>query len=312
MSVSCPSLDEAFAERLLEIFSTDQLRLALAAQDELTDREGAIRHQWDRRLESATYEANLAQRRYEQVDPENRLVASSLEQRWNTALENVDEVQRQMEEFGRRQTRTFTPEQRKRILELARDFPRLWKSSAISSKDRKRMLRLLVEDVTVERNEGQRITLHVRWAGGACEDIDVELPAPMADRLRYPKERIDEVRQLALTKDDQAIADALNEAGKKSSHGRPFTKAMIEWIRYKHKIPVVTIKRDGELSVGEVAKRFGVRTDVVHYWIRYRVLPTRQRKRGRPHWITLTPEKERELAEWVQSSKKIVKTNNAS
>jgi DNA invertase Pin-like site-specific DNA recombinase len=197
MSISCTPLDEALAERLLEIFDTDHLQLALAAQEELAEREGTIHRQWQMRLDRAGYEANLAQRRYEQVDPENRLVASSLEQRWNVALQQVDEVQRQMEEFGRRQTRTFTPEQRERILALARDFPRLWKSSATTSKDRKRMLRLLVEDITVERNEGSKVTLHVRWAGGACEDISIELPARMCDRLRYPKELIDEVRRLA-------------------------------------------------------------------------------------------------------------------
>jgi len=308
MSVSCSPLDEALTARLLEIFNADGLQLSLAAQDELTQREGAIRRQWEMRLERAEYEANLAQRRYEQVDPENRLVASSLEQRWNAALQKAEEVQRQMDEFGRRQTRTFTPEQRGRILALARNLPRLWQSSTTSSKDRKRMLRLLVEDITVERHKGSDATLHVRWAGDACEDISVELPVPMADRLRYPKEFIDEVRQLATTLDDQEITESLNKSGKKSSHGLPFTKSMIEWIRFKHKIPAVNLKRSGELTVGEVANRFGVNPGVVHYWIEHDVLATRQRKPGRPHWITLTPEKERELTEWVQRSKRIQRT----
>lgn len=259
-------------------------------------------------LERATYEANLAQRRYEQVDPDNRLVASSLEQRWNAALQRVDEVKRQMDEFGRRQTRTFTPEQRDRILKLAADFPRLWKSSSTTPKDRKRMLRLLVDDITIERHKGSSVTLHVRWAGGAYEDVSLVLPARMADRLRYPQERIDEVRRLAATHDDDEITEVLNKSGRQSSHGRPFTKSMIAWIRFKHKIPVVKLKRPGELTVAEVAERFGVNPGVVHYWIAHQVLPTRQRKPGRPHWITLTPEKERELNDWVQRSKKIEKT----
>ena len=133
----------------------------------MIEREATIRRQWEMRLERATYEANLAARRYEQVDPENRLVASSLEQRWNAALEQVDEVQRQMEEFGQRETRTFTSKQRDKILSLARDFPQLWNSSATASKDRKRMLRLLVQDITVRRDEGQTVTLQARWTGGA-------------------------------------------------------------------------------------------------------------------------------------------------
>ncbi|MDA1055861.1 MAG: recombinase family protein [Planctomycetota bacterium] len=308
MSVACPPLDKGLTERLLEIFSTDQLELALAAQEELTQREGTIHRQWQMRLERATYEANLAQRRYEQVDPDNRLVASSLEQRWNAALQRVDEVKRQMDEFGRRQTRTFTSEQRDRILKLASDFPRLWKSSSTTAKDRKRMLRLLVADITIERHEGSNVTLHVRWAGGACEDVPLVLPAKMADRLRYPQEQIDEVRRLAATHDDDEIAEVLNKTGKQSSHGRPFTKSMIAWIRFKHSIPPVKLKRPGELTVGEVAERFGVNPGVVHYWIAHQVLTTRQRKPGRPHWITLTPEKERELNDWVQRSKKLQKT----
>ena len=83
---------------------------------------------------------------------------------------------------------------------------------------------------------------------------------------------------------------------------------MIEWIRFKHKIPAVNLKRSDELTVGEVANRLGVMPGMVHYWIKHDVLPTRQRKPGRPHWITLTPEKERELTEWVQRSKRIKRT----
>jgi DNA invertase Pin-like site-specific DNA recombinase len=312
MSVACPPLDKAFAQRLLEIFRTDQLELALAAQEELTQREGTIHRQWQMRLERAEYEASLAQRRYEQVDPENRLVAVSLEQRWNAALQRVDEIQLQMDEFGRRQTRTFTTEQRQRIVDLASDFPRLWKSSATTSKDRKRMLRLLVDDITVERHEGSDAMLHVRWSGGACDDISIVLPARMSDRLRCPRERIDEVRRLAVTRDDHKIAEVLNKSGKQSSHGRPFTKSMIAWIRFKHNIPAVNLKRPGELTVGEVAARFGVRTGVVYYWIEHQIITTRQQRPGRPHWICLTPDKERELNEWVQRSKKVKKTKHTN
>lgn len=308
MSVACPPIDEALSAGLLQTFNTNQLQLALAAQDEMIERESTIRRQWELRLERAAYDANLAARRYEQVDPENRLVASSLEQRWNAALEQVDEVQRQMEEFGRRETRTFTQQQREQILTLARDFPKLWNSPATASKDRKRMLRLLVEDITVRRDEGQAVTLQLRWTGGACEEIALEVPAPMADRLRYKPELVDEVRRLAKDNDDRQIVAILNESGRKSSHGKAFTDAMIKWIRYKHNIPAPNLKHANELTVGQVAEKFGVSTNVVHYWIEHKIIPTRQLRPGRPHWITLTPEKELELTSWVQRSKRIKKT----
>ena len=170
------------------------------------------------------------------------------------------------------------------------------------------MLRLLVADITVRRNEGQSVTLQVRWTGGACEEISLTLPAPMADRWRYRPEIIEEVRRLAETKVDEQIVAVFNERGQKSSHGRAFTKAMIQWIRYKHNVPAPNLKCTDELTVGEVAEKFGVSTNVVHYWIERNVITTRQLCPGRPHWITLTPEKELELTSWVQRSKRITKT----
>ena len=306
LRISSDPLDKALTQRLLELFNTDQLRLALAAQDELIKRDATIRRQWEMRLERARYEANLAQRRYEQVDPENRLVASSLEQRWNTALEHVDDVQHQMDEFGRRQTRTFTPDQRERIIALARDFPRLWNSSAISMKDRKRMLRLLVEDITVRQHEGRTVILHTRWTGGACEDLAVELPVKY-ERLRCPQEVINEVKRLATAHDDEDIAAMLNASGLKNLHGRPFIARMIKWSRYKYKLQAPKLKRSDEFTVTEVARRFGVAQSVVHYWIQRKVIPTRRHKPSSPHWITITPEIDRKLTEWIQRSTRIKK-----
>ena len=311
MSMPCPPLDQAVAERVLQAFDREQLQLALAAQDELTQRDGSVRRQWQMRLERAQYEADLAQRRYEQVDPENRLVAASLEGRWNQALSRVDEVHRQMDEFGRRQSRTFTDDQRAQILDLGGNFPRLWKSETTTWKDRKRMLRLLVEDIMVERGADRELQLHVRWSGGACEDLAVTLPAKIQDRLRYPAERIEEIRQLALRHTDAEIAEVLNKREQRSSRGKPFTAKMIGWIRYKHRIPAVDLKRPNELTVAEVAAKFGVSHGVVYYWIERDLLPARKQEPGRPYWITLSEEKTHALHDWVQSSKRISKTCEA-
>jgi hypothetical protein len=309
MTFPCPPLDKPMAERILQALNSNQLQLALTAQDELAGRDGSVRRQWQMRLQRAQYEADLAQRRYEQVDPENRLVAASLEQRWNAALARVDEVRRQMDEFGRRQTRTFTQEQRQRILALAGDFPLMWKSSTTSWKDRKRMLRLLLEDIAVERDAGRQVRLHVRWSGGACEDLSVELPAKMPDRIRYPSQRVEQVRELAKQHGDEEIAEILNCSGQRSSHGKSFTAAMISWIRYKHRIPTPELKRPEELTACEVAEKFGVSRGVVYYWINRDILPARQQKPGRSYWITLSREKEDELSRWVRESKRIPKTH---
>jgi len=305
MAIACDPLDQAVTERILGSFNAEQLELALTTLGEVEQRDGSLRRQWQMRLERAQYEADLAQRRYEQVDPENRLVAASLECRWNTALERVDEVRQQMDEFGRTQLRTFTAEQRDRILGLAGDLPRLWNASSTTSKDRKRMLRLLLDDITVERDADRQVTLHVRWSGGACEDLCVKLPLKIADRLRYPRERIEQVRRLATKYRDEKIAEILNREGQRTPHGKPFTADAIRWIRHKHRIEGPQPRRPGELTVAEVASRFAVSHGVVYYWIGRGILPARREKRGMPYWITVDDQKRNELKRWVENSPRI-------
>lgn len=312
LNIACAPLDQAIAQRLLQAVGPDQLQLALAAQEELAARDGTLRRQWDMRLERAQYEADLAQRRYEQIDPENRLVAASLESRWNTALTHVDEVRRQMDDFCRQQTRTYTPEQRDQVLALADNFSRLWNAAATRMKDKKRMLRLLVEDITVQRGEGRDVQLHLRWSGGAIESVTTTLPAKVQDQLRYPAERIEEIRELASKHTDAEIAERFNKRGQRSSRGKPFTAKMIGWIRYKHRIATVVLKQPDELTVAEVATQFGVSHGVVYYWIDRNILPARRLGPGRPYWITLTDNKTNELQDWVQSSKRIPKSREVN
>jgi hypothetical protein len=179
-------LDEAVTRRVLQAVDAEHLALALAAHDELTQRDEAILQQWKMRLQRAQYEADLAQRRYEQVDAANRLVAASLESRWNESLQRLDEVRHQITDFQRQQTRTFAPEQREQILALARNLPRLWQAETTSAKDRKRLLRLLVQDITVERGQGREVHLHMRWFGGECEVGPISFGQPISISLRPP------------------------------------------------------------------------------------------------------------------------------
>ena len=305
MTISCPALDEALQRRVVETVNSETLALALAAHDELSQRDESLTRQWKMRLERAQYEADLAQRRYEEVDPANRLVAASLETRWNDALARVEEVHRQMAEVQRQQTRTFTPQQREQILALAGDFPRLWQSDTTSAKDKKRMLRLLLDNITVERGPDRNVSLHVCWLGGAREDLDIVLPPKIQDQVRYPSQRVEEVRRLAKDHTDVQIAERFNARGELSSKGKAFTVAIIRWIRHKHHIPAPELKLPHELTVNEVAQKFQVSRGVVYYWINRNVLPARRLGDGHPYWITLTEANKKELQLWVQTSKRI-------
>jgi transposase-like protein len=146
----------------------------------------------------------------------------------------------------------------------------------------------------------------VRWSGGACEELRVTLPAKIQDRLRYPSERIEEIRRLAAEHTAAEIADVFNRRGQLSSRGQPFTAKMIGWIRWKHRIPTAVMqRRPKEMTVSEVASEFGVAKNVVHYWIQRGVLPARQLGANRPYWITLSEQKKQELRAWIQASKRI-------
>jgi len=304
MSVPCAHLDRAVEERVWKVLSEEHLHFALDAYDILRQREEQISAQWKLRLQRAEYEAQLAQKRYEQVDPENRLVASTLEQRWNDALIELEDVQNQIAEVHKK-TNVLSSRQREDVLKLVRDLPRLWKSKATSTKDKKRILQLLIKDITVEKSERGMAILHLRWQGGLCESIHVQLPIPSAERWRHSEALVQRVRELAREYSDDEIAAQLNAAGLRSNKGNAFTRSSVSWIRYKHRISPADKRRPGEQTVHEVSQQFGVSPSVVYYWIANKIITARRLNNGSPYWITIPPEKERELEKWVRESNRI-------
>ncbi|MHC4687407.1 MAG: hypothetical protein ACYTEW_24330 [Planctomycetota bacterium] len=240
------------------------------------------------------------------MDPANRLVAATLEKRWNDTLVSLEQIRQQHRQFRSEQHLELTSEQRKKVFALAQDLPRLWKAPTTRAKDRKRMLRLLIKDVTVEKTlEPKQIILHIRWQGGAIEDIHCDIPMRIQDRIRYKDEFVSKIRILAENHTNAQIAALLNQEGFKSSKGKPFTPSAISWIRYRHRIPRPQLKYPNELTVKEVAAKFEVSTHVVYYWIENGYLEARKIQKGYPFWITLTSSKEVELREKVATSYKL-------
>lgn len=302
LSVSGARLDAVIAARVPKILEPAQLEIAFEALRKLEEGDATLCRQRELELERAEYDVDLAERRYQQVDPANRLVAATLEQRWNEALVRLDALRGELAEFRARTGRAVTRAQRERVLALAADFPRLWSAPTTTVKDRKRMLRVLIKDVTVDQDaERKCVTLHVRWQGGACEDMDVDMAWKSGDRpaaadyFRYPEEVVERVRELAGSMRDDRVAEALNAEGRVGSRGAPFTWSMVAWIRYCHDIPVPDLKRHGELTVSQVCERLGVKRGVVYRWIASGVLETRRHESGSAHWIVIDSRKQREL-----------------
>ena len=185
LSVRSPEIDAAVSQRVLEVFQPAQLAIALQAYEELAQRATAVDRQWQLKIERAEYEAQLAQRRYEEVDPANRLVAATLEQRWNTALEQVDAVKQAYTTHQHAQGAQDLLSHREAVLALGQDLPRLWNAPTTSAKDRKRMLRLVLKDITITK-AAKTVTLQIRWHGGATEELQRAAAAqslgPMAAR----------------------------------------------------------------------------------------------------------------------------------
>ena len=287
----------------LRCSATKQIELAINAFEIVCQRHEQIDAQWKMRLQRAEYEADLAQRRYEQVDPNNRLVASTLEQRWNDALIELQDVRDQIARVH--QKSRLTSQQRDEVLALAQNMPKLWHNAATAWKDKKRILQLLICDITVKKLEQRVALLQVRWQGGACEEIRIELPPPVSDRWRHDEALIERVREMAKTLDDVQIAALFNDEGLTTNKGNRFTVSSIKWIRHKHCIPRVDDRKEGELTVKEAAKRLRVSPGVIYYWIGKGLIHGRRRNAGSPYLLAFTPELEQELAERVAQSTRI-------
>ena len=298
-------VDAAISERLLAAVTPVTIELALKALTSLEERDQAIAAQWHRRIERARYEADLAERRYEAVDPANRLIAATLESRWNDALKRVTELEAELASFERRTLRTITADQKQQILQLAGNFPRLWTAPTTKARDRKRMLRALIKDITIAKGrEPRQLLLQIRWQGGATETVELALPPKRPDAVRYPPGIVARIRQLAIDRVDDEIAASLDREGLKSATNKRFTASMISWVRFKHRIPGPA-RPCGTLSVGEVAQRFGVKPSVVYYWIETGIIEAKRRKPGTPYAIAIIDETDRDLRERVARSTRI-------
>ena len=305
MSVPAPPLDRAISDRLLTAITPVAIDLAIAALTSLEKRDFEIGAQWRLRIERARYEVDLAERRYESVDPSNRLIAATLEQRWNDAMQRLRDLEAELAEFERQTMRTVTAEQKKQIRELAENFPRLWAAPTTAPRDRKRILRLLVRDITLSKEPDPKIVrLHIRWQGGATETLELRLPPNRAEAVRYPEALVARIREMAVNHNDTEIVRQLHAEGHQSSTGKPLTPSMIKWIRYKHRISA-PLPPDDILSVHQVRDRYGVSLWVVHYWISRGHVRAQQSRPNGPYAISIGDESDQFLRDWVKNSARL-------
>jgi DNA invertase Pin-like site-specific DNA recombinase len=258
--VRAAAVDAAVVQCVLARVNPQEIALALAAADEVTDRRARDMRAREFAVERAQYEAARAERAFHQCEPENRLVARSLEQRWEEKLRLITEAERAL---ATAQATAVPLPARAELETLASDLPRLWHASTTSDKDRKRLLRAVVADVTVQSPVGDpQLRLGVRWQSGAAETLVI--PRPLGRRTAPGA--IEIVRQQVDRSDDDLVA-ALNTAGFTTTTGHPFTAKDVRALRRRHQLQPPSLPDDGCLPATEVARRLGVSKAVVYYWL---------------------------------------------
>jgi hypothetical protein len=241
-------------------------------QGEIQNRLAEAERLRQQQVQRAQYDADRAQVRYMRVDPNNRLVADTLETQWNEKLRLLAQAKEECQTQQRLDAAQLTQEQRERILALAGDFPRVWQDRNTPDRERKRMARLLVEDVTLRR--GQDITVQVRFKGGALQELHLPLPVPVTISRRTNPEIIAEIDRLLDQHSETEIVQLLNQRGWHSSTGQPFSRTLIQGLRrtYRLKTRFARLQAQGLLTARQIEQMIGPRTNRAKYWLKAGVL----------------------------------------
>lgn len=263
-SITAITVDGAVAERLLDALNPDEVALALAAADEVADRRARASRGAELAVERARYEADRAERAFHGCEPENRLVARSLEARWEARLAILAEVERALAEH---QAAASPLPSRVELEALTADVAALWHAPSTAARDRKRLLRTLIADVTLlPESDFAKARIGIRWHTGAADELVVARRQDVTQYRRTAPAAIDLARRLSqLT--NREIAERLNTAGHVTGAGRPFDNDAVASLRHCHQIPPPGLLEEGEVVVAEVARRLGISHGAVIHWI---------------------------------------------
>ena len=231
----------------------------------MTGRHQRISRAAELAVERARYDADRAERAFCACEPENRLVARSLEARWEARLASLATAEQALEAASD----SLPPLPGRAELEkLAADLPALWHAPATSSKDRKRLLRTLIADVTLLPEPDQaKVRIGIRWHTGATDELCVARAMHPGTAKRSPSPAVEMVRQLGPVTPAAELAEQLNAAGLSTGNGRPFDVKAVQWIRHAYRIPAPAAYADGEISAAEAARLLGCSTAVIYHWI---------------------------------------------
>ena len=293
LSIGGIQIDEAVTGAFLAALQPAGLAATLAAAERLeSDREAALK-QWRLGVERAHYEAQRAERRYRAVDPDNRLVARGLEREWEERLRALDAAKAELERRERERPRVISEAERNRLLALGPDLAAVWNAPTTTPRDRKELLRTLIEEVTISVDRDKAAgRLILRWKGGALNEIEIALPRSRPAIVRTDEDTIALVRRLAVHYPDGVIAGILNRQGRATAYNHRFTAGRVSNLRRQWGIPRCQTTADppeGELmTIKETAAALGVAPSTIHRLLNDGIIAGEQLTAGAPWQIRLT------------------------
>jgi hypothetical protein len=289
------AIEQVVSSAFLEAITPATIEAVQLSVGQLQANHDAALSQWRLEVERARYEAERAERRYRTVEPENRLVARGLETEWENRLRDLSKAEMELRRREQQQPSTISAEQLKRIQMLGSDIRLVWSATTTTDRDRKELLRTLLEEVILilKRAEG-RAHLTLRWRGGAFTTLDVPVPRFKPMGPRTDEDTISLLPRLAALYPDEVIAGILNRQGRETATGERFTANQVGSLRRYRNIPRFQPSNEppcGELvSIRKAAQMLGMNTSSIHRWLADGFIAGEQATPGAPWQIRITDE----------------------
>ena len=303
LSIGGARIEKAVAQSFLAAMTPAGMEAAVMAVEQIeTDFEASLKT-WRLEVERARYEVQRAERRYRAVDPDNRLVARGLESEWEQNLRQLARAEAALAEREQRRPRALTQSERDLLVTLGRDLELAWDAPTTTNRDRKELMRLLIEEVVIKLSEDKtNCHLVIRWKGGATTELDVDTAYRPQPTIKTDEDTVDLLRRLAVHYTDGQIAGILNRQGRLSARGERFTAVKVQGLRYHRGIPRYepsdSNNEDGELlPLAKAAKVLGIATSTLHRWIGDGFVPAEQPTPGAPWHIRVTDELKSQFVE---------------
>jgi DNA invertase Pin-like site-specific DNA recombinase len=298
-SIRGDEVDAAVARALLEAMRPAQFEVSMAAFDQVAAQARQLDRQWQLTLERARYEAELARRRFVAVEPENRLVARTLEREWNERLAEIERMERDATLRPQLASRLVDPLEQRRILALAQDLSKVWHAPTTPQTARKQLLGYMIKDVTLCRGE-TTVQVAIRWQTEACTVLEVPRPRRSCEVRRTDPVVVAKIKVLSLDHTDSQIASLLDQEGFRSGTGSRFTRNIVAQLRCSYSIVsgcpeapkacAEGYRADGRCSAKSAGEMLNVNVSTIADWCHSGILDGIQSAPYAPWWIKLTPE----------------------